>query len=92
MALCRFLLADRPAPEALRPLAIQLRFGDPLRREELPSDKKVRPAHPKDRNVEARHIFGAISQARRARGLAAAPAANRARGGASESNPPYELG
>jgi hypothetical protein len=31
MALCRFLLADRPAPEALRPLAIQLLFGDPLR-------------------------------------------------------------
>jgi hypothetical protein len=30
MALCRFLLADRPAPEALRPLAIQLLFGDPL--------------------------------------------------------------
>jgi hypothetical protein len=31
MALCRFLLADRPAPEALRPLASQLLFGDPLR-------------------------------------------------------------
>jgi hypothetical protein len=31
MPLCRFLLADRLAPEALRPLASQLLFGDPLR-------------------------------------------------------------
>eukprot|EP01049_Picozoa_sp_SAG25_P007233 SAG25_NODE_578_length_6770_cov_41.318801_10_plen_46_part_00 len=36
MALCRFLLADRPAPEARSTssrLAIQLLFGDPLRLE-----------------------------------------------------------
>jgi hypothetical protein len=32
MPLCGFLLADRLAPEALRPLlASQLLFGDPLR-------------------------------------------------------------
>ena len=31
MPLCRFLLADRLAPEALRPLESQLLFGDPLR-------------------------------------------------------------
>ena len=31
MPLRRFLLADRLAPEALRPLASQLLFGDPLR-------------------------------------------------------------
>jgi hypothetical protein len=31
MPLCRFLLADRLAPKALRPLASQLLFGDPLR-------------------------------------------------------------
>eukprot|EP01047_Picozoa_sp_COSAG01_P005875 COSAG01_NODE_206_length_22034_cov_125.512585_20_plen_55_part_00 len=30
MPLCRFLLADRLAPEALRPVASQLLFGDPL--------------------------------------------------------------
>eukprot|EP01047_Picozoa_sp_COSAG01_P025955 COSAG01_NODE_1656_length_9595_cov_4.929150_3_plen_111_part_00 len=30
MPLRRFLLADRLAPEALRPLASQLLFGDPL--------------------------------------------------------------
>jgi hypothetical protein len=33
MPLCRFLLADRLAPEALRPLPSQLLFGDPLRYE-----------------------------------------------------------
>eukprot|EP01047_Picozoa_sp_COSAG01_P049438 COSAG01_NODE_4901_length_4641_cov_17.028181_8_plen_43_part_00 len=32
MPLRRFLLADRLAPEALRPLASQLLFGDRLRR------------------------------------------------------------
>jgi hypothetical protein len=32
MLLCRFLLADRLAPEALRPLASHLLFGDPLMR------------------------------------------------------------
>jgi hypothetical protein len=31
MPLCKFLLADRLAPEALRPLASQPLFGDPLR-------------------------------------------------------------
>jgi hypothetical protein len=31
MPLRRFLLADRPAPEAICPLASQLLFGDPLR-------------------------------------------------------------
>jgi hypothetical protein len=31
MPLRRFLLADRPAPEAIRPLASQMLFGDPLR-------------------------------------------------------------
>eukprot|EP01047_Picozoa_sp_COSAG01_P044792 COSAG01_NODE_4078_length_5377_cov_48.766578_3_plen_77_part_00 len=31
MPLRRFLPADRPAPEAIRPLASQLLFGDPLR-------------------------------------------------------------